>query len=123
MKRSLVALVFLAACQTAAPTPAPQTTQSTPPPTPKATSAETLVDHEGDSVETAVSVPADAPNGGADFENQWMFDRYGRFKRNGSGTGTAAGRRYNVVKIELENGEKRSVFFDITENWDRQLKE
>jgi len=70
---------------------------------------------------TAISVPADAPDGGADFENHWIFDRYGRFRRNGGGTGTLDGRRYNVVKIELPDGEKKTVYFDITENWQRSL--
>jgi hypothetical protein len=85
------------------------------------TAAEDLVDHAGDSVETAISVPADAPDGGVEFENHWIFDRYGRFRRNGGGTGTLEGRRYNVINIELPNGEKKSVYFDITENWQRSL--
>jgi len=107
--------VLLAASCATAPPPA----RPAPPPT----AAEDLVDHEGDSVTTAVPVPADAPNGGVEFQNQWIFDRYGRFRREGGGTGTADGRRYNVVKIELPNGEKKEVFFDITENWQRSLRQ
>jgi hypothetical protein len=45
-------------------------------------------------------------------------ERYGKFRRYFGGTGTANGRRYDVVKIELPNGEKKTVYFDITENWD-----
>jgi hypothetical protein len=88
-----------------------------------AVAAEELVDHWGDSPQTAVSVPADAPEGGADFENNWIFEQYGRFKRNGGGTGTLEGRRYNVVKIELESGEKKAVYFDITELWARSQQQ
>jgi hypothetical protein len=59
-----------------------------------------------------------APNGGIDFENEWL-ERYGKFRRYFGGTGTANGRRYDVVKIELPSGEKKTVYFDITENWDK----
>ncbi|HEY8183924.1 MAG TPA: hypothetical protein VII32_16895 [Thermoanaerobaculia bacterium] len=104
MKRVLLAMLLIAACKTA------------PPPV-KEVPASALEDHSGDSMETAIAVPADAPNGGIDFENNWLFDRYGRFRRYFGGTGTANGRRYDVVKIELPNGEKKTVYFDITENW------
>ncbi len=93
---------------------------TTPKPPPTATvSAEEMVDHSGDSVQTAIAVPVDAPDGGADFENRWIFQQYGRFRRSGGGTGSVEGRRYNVVKIELANGDRKTVYFDITENWDR----
>ena len=85
-----------------------------------AVSAEALVDHTGDSPETAVTVPADAPNEGIDFQNRWIFDRFGRFRRTGGGIAHAgessASRRYEVVKIELPDHSKHTVYFDITEN-------
>jgi len=114
VKPTLAAALLLAAC--AAPPPPPP---APAPPAPPPVSAESLVDREGDSVETAVSVPADAPDGGVEFENRWMFARYGRFKRDGGGTGVAEGRRYNVVKIELPDGSRKTVYFDITELWGR----
>ena len=107
MKRLVFLAAILAACRTAMPPP------------PKEVPAAALVDRSGDSVETAISIPADAPNGGIDFENDWIFDRYGRFKRDAGGTGTLNGRRYDVIKIELPGGEKKTVYFDITENWNR----
>jgi hypothetical protein len=115
----LLAALFTLGCtsQAAAPAtvvvtePAPAVA---PAPVP---SAGDLVDHAGDSPQTAISVPADAPDGGVDFENRWIFERFGRFRRNGGGTGTLEGRRYNIVKIELANGERQTVYFDITENW------
>ena len=117
MRRSAILLlaVILAACtaRPAAQPPAPQP-QASP-------AAEALVDHEGDSPQTAVSVPENAPDGGVDFENHWIYERYGRFRRNGGGTGVVEGRRYNVVKIELPDGEKKTVYFDITENWQKSL--
>jgi hypothetical protein len=87
---------------------------------PAAVSAEALVDHTGDSPETAVTVPTDAPNEGIDFQNRWIFDRFGRFRRTGGGIAHAgessASRRYEVVKIELPDHSKHTVYFDITEN-------
>jgi hypothetical protein len=100
-----------------APPPAPH---AAPPPV--AAAAE-LVDHSGDSTQTAIAVPADAPDGGVDFQNRWIYARYGRFRRTGGGTGVADGRRYNVVKIELSSGETRSVYFDITELWQKSLQQ
>jgi hypothetical protein len=93
----------------AAPAPAPQL----------ATPAEALVDHAGDSIETAIAVPADAANGGWNFTNDWIFDRIGKFRRTGGGTGTAGTRRYNVVEVETPKGDHYKFFFDITENWNR----
>ncbi|MGH9419841.1 MAG: hypothetical protein ACRD3J_07710 [Thermoanaerobaculia bacterium] len=89
-------------------------------PPPVATPAADLVDHSGDSPETAVTVPAGAPNEGIDFQNNWIFDRYGRFRRAGGGIAHggegSALRRYEVVKIELADHSERTVYFDITEN-------
>ena len=111
MKRVIAAMWIAMSCA--------HTTPPAPPPPPAPVSAEELVDHSGDSPQTAISVPADVTDGGIAFENQWIFDQYGTFKRNGGGTGTLEGRRYNVVKIELPSGEKKTVYFDITEMWAR----
>jgi len=112
MRRLIVAALVLAACAQPAPPPAPA---------PAAPTAAALVDHEGDSTETAVHVPADAPNEGIDFENNWMYDRYGRFRRRSWGIANAgegnAQRKYKVITIELADHSERTVYFDITENW------
>ena len=121
-------LILLMAAATVAcaskPQVAPPAVAATAPP-PAVVSATALVDHTGDSPETAVTVPADAPNEGIDFQNNWIFDRYGRFRRQGGGIAHAgegsALRRYEVVKIELADHSERTVYFDITENektWD-----
>ena len=75
-------------------------------------------------------VPADAPNEGIDFQNNWIFDRYGRFRRAGGGLAHAgegsAARRYEVVKVELADHSERTIYFDITENeknWESQRKQ
>lgn len=105
MKRLLIAaLLALTACRSAAPREVP---------------ASALIDRSGDSLATAIEVPPDAPGGGIEFENQWIFERYGQCRRTAGGTGSAEGRRYDVVKIELPDGEQKSVYFDVTENWKR----
>jgi hypothetical protein len=124
--RILIIAAVVVACAPK-PQPAPAAAPVTTAPKPAAVSAEALVDHTGDSPETAVVVPTDAPNEGIDFQNNWIFDRYGRFRRSGGGIAHAgegsATRRYEVVKIELADHSLRTVYFDITENektWDRQ---
>ena len=128
--RKQVILIIAAAAAACAPKPQPvpvAAPAATVAPKPAATPAAALVDHTGDSPETAVVVPTDAPNEGIDFQNNWIFDRYGRFRRAGGGlahTGEGSNaRRYEVVKIELADHSERTVYFDITENektWDRQ---
>jgi hypothetical protein len=111
-------LTFLAALSACATRPVP------PPPAPpaapaKITAAAVLEDRAGDAADTAIEVPADAPDDGVDFENRWIFDRFGRFRRSGGGTGSLNGRRYDIVEIELPDGSRKKVYFDITENWKR----
>ncbi len=126
-------LVLLIAAAAAACVSKPQTAPSPAAPVaaapPAAISAAALVDHTGDSPETAVTVPADAPNEGIDFQNNWIYDRYGRFRRQGGGIAHqgegAALRRYEVVKVELADHSERTIYFDITENektWDTSRK-
>jgi hypothetical protein len=63
MRKIAAALLLIAACRTAPP--------------PKEVPAAALIDRSGDSIETAIAVPADAPNGGVDFENDWLYARFG----------------------------------------------
>ncbi|HEV7427886.1 MAG TPA: hypothetical protein VGQ46_16140 [Thermoanaerobaculia bacterium] len=128
LKHVIVIIAVAAAACAPKPQPAPVAAPAAvAAPKPAAVSAGALVDHIGDSPETAVVVPTDAPNEGIDFQNNWIFDRYGRFRRAGGGIAHAgegsAMRRYEVVKIELADHSERTVYFDITENektWDRQ---
>ncbi len=106
MRKTIVVAMFLAGCAAA---PAP----------PKVTPASALVDHAGDSVETAVAVPADAPNEGIDFENNWIYDRYGRFRRHSWGIGHAGERQIKTITVELPDGSLHKVYFDVTEIWKR----
>jgi|GEM_PF-556160 len=121
--------VALAACATSSsPTPpapvaavvapAPAPVPPAPAPPAKVVSAADLSDHLGDSPETAVSVPKDAPNEGIDFENRWIYNRYGRFRRKSWGIASAPeNRHFKVVTIELPDASTHKIFFDITESW------
>lgn len=125
MRRSILLMsVLAAACaaQTQQQQPAVRPTATAPaslPPaaTEKVTPAAALVDHAGDSLETAVPVPANAPNDGIDFENNWIYDRYGRFRRMSWGVGHAGTREIKTIKVELPDHSTRTVFFDVTEIW------
>ena len=134
MRRTIVLSSLLAAaCATSkmapsgpAPSPAPTATSaaSTAPATSneaKARSAADLVDHFGDSPETAVPVPPDAKDEGVDFENNWIYDRFGRFRRLKWGVAHAgegpAERRYKVITFELPDHSQHTVYFDMTELW------
>ncbi|HEX9160898.1 MAG TPA: hypothetical protein VF980_04255 [Thermoanaerobaculia bacterium] len=112
MRRAIVATALTAFACAAPPAPKPA---PAPAAKPVERSAAEMVDHAGDSVETAVSVPADADD--VKFENNWIYDRIGRFRRHSQGTGSLNGRRYDVIEVETPDGTMHKFFFDITENW------
>ena len=109
MKRFAVVLILACACASSAPPPAAPRTE---------VSAASLVDHSGDSVETAVAVPKDAPNEGIDWVNNWIYDHYGRFRRTSWALANQQGRHYKVVKFELPDHSEHTAYFDITEIWE-----
>jgi hypothetical protein len=115
MRKTVISLLLFTACATTPPPPVAQ------PATPKEIPAAALADHAGDSVETAVAVPADAPNEGIDFENNWIYDRYGRFRRHSWGIGHAGDRQIKTITVELPDGSLHKVFFDVTEQWKRTM--
>ena len=124
MRRELFFVMITAAAAACSTTPpraeAPPPAARPAPLTARVTPAAALADHEGESPETAVPVPADALNEGIDFQNNWIFDRYGRFRRVKGGIAHAgegsAMRRYEVVTFEVPDHSERTVYFDITEN-------
>jgi len=103
--------LFAFACASA-PTPPPA---HAPAP---AVSADALVDHSGDSPETAVAVPKDAPNDGIDWMNNWIYQRYGRFRRKSWAIANKEGRHYEEILVELPDHSMHKVYFDITESWE-----
>jgi hypothetical protein len=108
----LVLLLFSFACARTAPTPVPTTT---PAPAAAPVSAAALEDHYGDSPETSVPVPVAGDE--VKFENEWMFDRFGRFRRRKFGVAHQGDRHYDVITIELPDHSEHTVYFDITDLW------
>jgi len=78
-------------------------------------SAVALEDHYGDSPETAVTVPVAGDE--VKFENEWMYDRFGRFRRRKFGVAHQGDRHYDVITIELPDQSEHTVYFDITDLW------
>lgn len=139
MRMLLIAGALLAAgCRTAATTTAtapvsPAAVAAAAPPatstpaaaSPAATSAGDLVDHLGDSIETAVLVPVDVPHEGVDWQRRWIFDRFGRFREKTFAMAHAPGssgheRHYDVFTFEVPSGEVHTVYFDMTDFWAHQ---
>ena len=116
MRLALAVVIAIAAGCSSAPPPR-VTTTATPAPATEVRTAADLVDHEGDSTDTAVVVPAEAPEEGVKFENDWIYDRVGRFRRLSHGTGVLHDRRYDVIEVETPSGDKHKFYFDITDNW------
>ncbi|GAC1431093.1 MAG: hypothetical protein NVSMB68_03370 [Thermoanaerobaculia bacterium] len=116
---SRIALVVVAAGCAAAPNRSsePAALPASAPQPAVARSAAEMTDRAGDSTETAVAVPVDALNEGVDFQNEWIFNRYGRFRRLKWGMAHAGERRYDVITVELPDHTEHVVFFDITEMW------
>ena len=112
------AVVLMFACSSAAPPPPAPAPAPVPASPVKETSAAALVDHSGDSTETAVAVPKDAPNEGIDWVNNWIYDHYGRFRRKSWGLAQQQGRHYKVVTFELPDHSEHTAYFDITELWE-----
>ena len=69
---------------------------------------------DGSSVEDAVAVMANSEDEGVDRENQWIFARYGEFKKTGVGLATVGPRKYDVIRVELADHSEKEIFFDIT---------
>jgi hypothetical protein len=106
----IVGCMLLAACATTPPpspalTPAPQ----------KVVSAAELVDHVGDSPETAITVPADVDE--VKFENRRIYERFGKFRRKAFGIANKNDRHYDEITVELPDGSERLMYFDITALW------
>ncbi len=75
---------------------------------------------EGESIETSVPVPGRTEQEGVDWENDWIWRHYGRFRKKSAGLATLSGRRYDVVTVELADHSERTVYFDITEFFGRE---
>ena len=109
-RRWSILVLFPLAC---APRAAPPV--ASPPAETRVGSPTPVVVGEGESIETAVFVPAQTESEGVAWENDWIWRHYGRFRKKSVGVATVAGRRYDAVTVELADHSERTVYFDITE--------
>jgi hypothetical protein len=75
---------------------------------------------EGESLEAAVLVPADNEEDGIAWENNWIYEHHGRFRRRSGGLASLNGRRYDVLTVELSDRTERVLYFDVTDFYGRQ---
>jgi|SRR5450759_1070236 len=119
-------LAFLVSAACAANRPARQTPEKPAPPPPSspletsgprpAQFLPTTVYSGGDgsSIEQAVVVMAGSEQEGVRRENEWIFARYGKFRKTGVGLETVEQRKYDVIRAELADHSEKEIFFDIT---------
>jgi hypothetical protein len=73
----------------------------------------------GESLETAIIIGAKSTSTGVPAEYDYIIGKHGpanvRWKLISQRLRESAGRDYDILNIELDNGEKRSYYFDITE--------
>jgi len=79
-----------------------------------------LLTAEAESLEAAVLVPADNEEDGIAYENDWIWGHYGRFRRRSGGLASQAGRRYDVITVELSDHTLKTLYFDITDFFGRE---
>jgi len=70
---------------------------------------------EGSSVESAVLVEASTESAGIDWENDWIYRHYGRFRKESVALASMASRRYDVITVELADHSRKVIYFDITD--------
>ena len=75
---------------------------------------------ESESLEAAVLVPAGSEQDGIAYENRWIYDHHGRFRRWSGGLASLNGRRYDVITVELSDHTERVLYFDITDFYGRE---
>ena len=69
---------------------------------------------DGSSIEQAVVVMADSEQAGVLREMEWIFARYGKFRKTGVGLATVERRKFDAVRVELADHSEKEIFFDIT---------
>jgi hypothetical protein len=69
---------------------------------------------EGASIDSAVLVNAETERTGVDWEDDWIWRHYGRFRKKTVALASRNGRRYDRITIEAADHTEHVLFFDIT---------
>ena len=109
----LFSVVWAVACGSR-PAPAPP---ASPTPRPIATAAPASSPgiEEGASLEAAVIAPLMTEKEGVEWENRWILDHYGKFRKKTVALAGAGGRQYDVITVELADHTEKVLYFDITD--------
>jgi len=108
MRRLWLALLAVVAisCATSPPPPPQPAAAAAPSPAPAV--------EEGTTPETAVLVEAATEATGIAWENDWIFRRYGRFRKKTVALAGQEGRKLDVITVELADHSEKVLYFDIT---------
>ena len=69
----------------------------------------------GSTLDAAIVVPKTAAaDEGVLFENRWIYDHFGKFRRHFTGVISDNGRAYDQIDVELFDHSARTIYFDIT---------
>jgi len=109
----LLLIVWAVACGSRPAPPPP--VSPTPRPIATAAPASSPGIEEGASLEAAVIVPPMTEKEGIQWENRWIFDHYGKFRKKTVALAGERGRRYDVIAIELADHTEKVLYFDITD--------
>jgi hypothetical protein len=102
------AMAATSACQTSSP-PASTTVDQTQ------TGAATYSGGDGSSLENAVVVHAPSESVGVAASYKWIRDHLPGSRVTKQGLVTNGGRAYDSMEVVTESGEKRTIYFDISE--------
>ena len=112
MKRllPLLIMVLLVSCSSTKKTQAPSTINSSS----SSTAVKGTTEIDGSSYDKAIVVKEKNETKGIAAEYKWLRDNYPGYKLISQSLDTKEKKRYDIMEIETANGEKKTVYFDIT---------
>ena len=107
------ACVLVAAIDCAARAKTAPSSNDLPPRLPAATPTPALLE-EGTALDSAVLVEASDERSGVDWENDWIWRHYGRFRKKQVHLLDAGDRKIDAIDVELADHTEKTLYFDIT---------
>ena len=108
MKHVLLAVMIVALCGCGRSAPTAHETTVSPP-------GVSFAGGDGSSVEQAVIVNGATEQTGVDAEYAWIAQRYPGYRKDSQTLRGADGKHYDVLEFTTSSGEKKRVYFDITD--------
>lgn len=82
--------------------------------TAKNTSAVAVSGGDGSSFENAIVINATSESKGVDAEYAWLKEHYAGYTNKGQKLSFNQKKPYDIINIELKDGTKKAVYFDIS---------